>query len=34
MPDTVSATDLIASLRNYLEELRESGVDALPYAPD
>jgi len=32
MPDTVSATDLIASLRNYLEELRESGVDALPYA--
>lgn len=35
MPDIVSATDLIASLRNYLEELRESGVDALPYAePD
>lgn len=32
MTDTVSATDLIASLRNYLEELRESGVDALPYA--
>ena len=32
MPDIVSATDLIASLRNYLEELRESGVDALPYA--
>ena len=32
MTDTVSSTDLIASLRNYLEELRESGVDALPYA--
>lgn len=32
MPDSVSAPDLLAALRNYLEELQASGVDALPYA--
>ena len=28
-----SAADLVASLKGYLEELRESGVDGLPWAP-
>lgn len=33
MPDSVCAPDLLAALRNYLEDLQASGVDALPYAP-
>ena len=33
MPDSVCAPDLLVALRNYLEELQASGVDALPYAP-